>query len=194
MSSRFIRNSNPRMARSFSPHEFSSRIDVLSPIIFSFSSPSRDCTVWKQNQAQNQKVWSGRTFRRSTWGHATSFSRPIRREAYASGFVAKGDSEELLKVVSAADERCSVWDPCTRNQTRAPHGRLRPTHECFVNDTTSPSLVRRSEGDAMTGEGGLRLQEPGTFANLVITPDAVDGFSVEPVRGPVDGDHGLVRD
>jgi len=42
-------------------------------------------------------------------------------------------------------------------------------------------------------KGGLRLQGPGTFANMVITPDAVDGLSPEPVRDPLDGDLGLVR-
>ncbi len=62
----------------------------------------------------------------------------------------------------------------------------------FVNDAPSPALeVGRLEGDAM--KGGLRLQGPGTFANLVITPDAVDGLSPEPARDPLDGDRGLVR-
>jgi hypothetical protein len=51
----------------------------------------------------------------------------------------------------------------------------------FVNDATSPTLeVGRLEGDAM--KGGLRLQGPGTFANMVITPDAVDGLSPEPAK------------
>ena len=62
----------------------------------------------------------------------------------------------------------------------------------FVNDAPSPTLeVGRLEGDAMTG--GLRLQGPGTFANMVITPGAVEGLSPEPVRDPLDGDRGLVR-
>jgi hypothetical protein len=51
--------------------------------------------------------------------------------------------------------------------------------------------VGRLEGDAM--KGGLRLQGPGTFANMVITPDAVDGLSPEPTRDPLEGDSGLVR-
>ena len=62
----------------------------------------------------------------------------------------------------------------------------------FVNDAPSPTLrVGRLEGDAMTG--GLRLQGPATFANLVITPDAVDGLSPEPAKDPLDGDRGLIR-
>src|SRR3954471_13089756 len=62
----------------------------------------------------------------------------------------------------------------------------------FVNDATSPTLqVGRLEGDAT--KGGVRLQGPGTFANIVITPDAVDGLSPEPLQDPLDGDRGLVR-
>jgi hypothetical protein len=62
----------------------------------------------------------------------------------------------------------------------------------FVNDAPSPTLeVGRLEGDAM--KGGLRLQGPGTFANLVITPGAVEGLSPEPAGDPLDGDRGLVR-
>jgi hypothetical protein len=62
----------------------------------------------------------------------------------------------------------------------------------FVNDAPTPTLeVGRLEGDAT--KGGLRLLGPATFANLVITPDAVDGLSPEPVRDPSEGDRGLVR-
>ena len=62
----------------------------------------------------------------------------------------------------------------------------------FVNDATSPTLeVGSLEGDAM--KGGLQLLGPGTFANLVITPDRVDGLSPEPAKDPLDGDRGLVR-
>jgi hypothetical protein len=62
----------------------------------------------------------------------------------------------------------------------------------FVNDAVSPTLeVGRLEGDTL--KGGLRLQGPGTFANMVITPDAVDGLSPEPARDPLDADRGLVR-
>lgn len=34
---------------------------------------------------------------------------------------------------------------------------------------------------------------PRTFANVVVTPDAVEGLSPEPVRDLLDGDPGLVR-
>jgi hypothetical protein len=95
-----------------------------------------------------------------------------------------------------------LWDLFPQYQTRAPLRENGWNHikmvisgrrmNVFVNDATSPTLeVGRLEGDAM--KGGLRLQGPGTFANFVITPDAVDGLSPEPARDPLDGDRGLVR-
>lgn len=63
----------------------------------------------------------------------------------------------------------------------------------FVNDAPTPTLeIGRLEGDAL--EGGIRLQGPGTFANFVITPGAVEGLSPEPAPDPLEGDPGLVRD
>ena len=95
-----------------------------------------------------------------------------------------------------------LWDFFPQYQNRAPLRENGWNHikmvvsgrrmNVFVNDATSPTLeVGRLEGDAM--KGGLRLQGPGTFANMVITPDAVDGLSPEPARDPLDGDRGLVR-
>src|SRR6476660_9569048 len=95
-----------------------------------------------------------------------------------------------------------LWDLFPQYQSRAPLRENGWNHikivvsgrrmNVFVNDVPSPTLeVDRLEGDATSG--GLRLQGPATFANLVITPDAVDDLSPEPVSDPVDGDHGLVR-
>jgi len=95
-----------------------------------------------------------------------------------------------------------LWDLFPQYQTRAPLRENGWNHikmvvsgrrmNVFVNDALSPTLqVGRLEGDAM--KGGLRLQGPATFANMVITPDAVDGLSSEPARDPLDGDRGLVR-
>jgi hypothetical protein len=62
----------------------------------------------------------------------------------------------------------------------------------FVNDASSATLeVGRLEGDAM--KGSLRLQGPATFANVAITPDAVDSLSPDPARDPQDADPGMVR-
>ena len=56
----------------------------------------------------------------------------------------------------------------------------------FVNHATSPTLeVGRLEGDTL--KGGIRFQGPATFANMVITPEAVEGLSPEPARDPPDG-------
>lgn len=95
-----------------------------------------------------------------------------------------------------------LWDLFPQYETRAPLRENGWNHikmvvsgrrmNVFVNDAISPTLeVGRLEGDAMTG--GLRLQGPGTFANMVITPDAVEGLSPEPVRDPLEGDRRLVR-
>src|SRR5262249_10711574 len=70
--------------------------------------------------------------------------------------------------------------------------RVRPADECSRERRhiaqTGGGQVR---GDTM--KGGLRLQGSRAFANMVITPDAVDGLSPEPARDPLDGDRGLVR-
>ena len=95
-----------------------------------------------------------------------------------------------------------LWDFFPQYQTRAPLRENGWNHirmvisgrrmNVFVNEAISPTLqVGRLEGDAT--QGGLRLQGPGTFANIVITPDAVDGLSPEPVRDPLDGDRGVIR-
>jgi len=96
-----------------------------------------------------------------------------------------------------------LWDLFPQYQTRAPlrengwnHIRMVVSDRrmnVFVNDVPSPTLeVGRLEGDATTG--ALRLQGPGTFANLVITPGSVDGLApASQVRDPSDADRGLVR-
>jgi hypothetical protein len=62
----------------------------------------------------------------------------------------------------------------------------------FVNGAKSPTLkVGRLEGD--TQEGGLSLAGPGFFANLIVTPDAVDGLPAEPAKDPTAGDRRYVR-
>ena len=95
-----------------------------------------------------------------------------------------------------------LWDLFPQYQTRAPLRENGWNHikmvvsgrrmNVFVNDAASPTLtVGRLEGDAM--KGGLKLQGPATFANMVITPDAVDGLSPKPARDPLEEDSGLVR-
>ena len=95
-----------------------------------------------------------------------------------------------------------LWDLFPQYQTRAPLRENGWNHikmvvsgrrmNVFVNDAASPTLaVGRLEGDTM--KGGLKLQGPATFANMVISPDAVDGLSPEPARDPLEGDRGLVR-
>ena len=95
-----------------------------------------------------------------------------------------------------------LWDLFPQYQTRAPLRENGWNHikmvvsgrrmNVFVNDAALPTLeVGRLEGDS--SKGRLRLQGPGTFANLVITPDAVEGLSPEPAKDRLDRDRGLVR-
>jgi hypothetical protein len=95
-----------------------------------------------------------------------------------------------------------LWDLFPQYENRAPLRENGWNHikmvvsgkrmNVYVNDAPSPTLeVGRLEGDAMTG--GLRLQGPATYANLVITPGAVEGLSPEPAKDPLDGDRGVVR-
>ena len=95
-----------------------------------------------------------------------------------------------------------LWDLFPQYQTRAPLRENGWNHikmvisgrrmNVYVNDAVSPTLqAGRLEGDAM--KGGLHLQGPGTFANLVITPDAVEGLSPEPVRDLLEADGRVFR-
>ena len=97
----------------------------------------------------------------------------------------------------------SLWDFFPQYQRRAPLRENGWNHikmvisgkrmNVFVNDATSPTLeVDALQGDAMTG--GLHLQGPATFANLVITPGAVEGLSPEAARDPLEGDRNVMRD
>ena len=95
-----------------------------------------------------------------------------------------------------------LWDLFPQYQSRAPLRESGWNHiklvvsgrrmNVFVNDAPSPTLeVGRLEGDAL--KGGLRFLGPATYANLVITPGAVEGLSQEPVRDSLEGDRGVVR-
>ena len=62
----------------------------------------------------------------------------------------------------------------------------------YVNGAQSPTLrIGRLEGDAQ--EGGIVLEGPGIFANLTVTPDAVEGLSPEPDGDPTATDPRYVR-
>ena len=62
----------------------------------------------------------------------------------------------------------------------------------FINGATEPTLkIGRLEGD--TDEGSLMLQGPGIFANLTVTPDAVEGLSREPEKDATASDDRYVR-
>jgi hypothetical protein len=62
----------------------------------------------------------------------------------------------------------------------------------YVNGAATPTLtIGRLEGD--TTEGGILMQGPGTFANLTVIPDAIDGLSPEPLSDPAAQDKRFLR-
>lgn len=95
-----------------------------------------------------------------------------------------------------------LWDLYPQYQASAP---LRPGEwnrlklvisgrrmNVFVNGGKSPALeVSRLEGDAL--EGGLLLTGPGHFANLAVTPNAVEGLASEPLKDPTADDARFLR-
>lgn len=95
-----------------------------------------------------------------------------------------------------------LWDLFPQYQSQAPlrdgewnHVKLVVSGRrmnVFVNGAQSPTLqVGRLAGDAL--EGGVLLQAPGVFANLTVTPDAVEGLASQPVKDPTESDRRFVR-
>ena len=62
----------------------------------------------------------------------------------------------------------------------------------YINRSAEPVLsVGKLEGGSMFG--AIHLRGPAVFANLAITPDAVDGLSPQPEANPTAQDKGIVR-
>lgn len=62
----------------------------------------------------------------------------------------------------------------------------------FINGEKSPSLkIGSLEGDVL--EGGLIIQGPGTFANLTVIPDAIEGLPAEPEKDTTAADPRYAR-
>ncbi len=62
----------------------------------------------------------------------------------------------------------------------------------YVNRFPGPVLtVGNLESESAEGE--IQLEGPAVFANVVITPDAVDGLPEQPLPDPTAGDHGIIR-
>jgi len=62
----------------------------------------------------------------------------------------------------------------------------------FINGAMAPTLkIGSLEGDAL--EGGLMFEGPGIFANLTVTPNAVEGLSPKPEKDATASDRRYVR-
>jgi hypothetical protein len=100
-----------------------------------------------------------------------------------------------------------LWDVFPQYQSPAPVEEKNTNHikmvingrrmNIYVNPAangsmTAPTLAVGSlEGDAL--EGGILMQGPGTFANLTVAPDAVEGLSPEPVSDATSKDKRYLR-
>jgi hypothetical protein len=62
----------------------------------------------------------------------------------------------------------------------------------FINGTKSPSLkIANLEGDAL--DGGLMLEGPGIYANLTVTPGAVEELPAKPEKDQTQNDRRYLR-
>jgi hypothetical protein len=101
-----------------------------------------------------------------------------------------------------------LWDVFPQYQSPAPVQETTPNHikmvisgrrmNIYVNPPANggmmaPTLaIGRLEGDTL--EGGILMQGPGSFANLTVAPDAVEGLSPEPLKDSTDSDKRYLRD
>ena len=100
-----------------------------------------------------------------------------------------------------------LWDVFPQYQSPAPVQETTPNHikmvisgrrmNIFVNPPANGGMIAptlsigRLEGDTL--EGGILMQGPGSFANLTVAPDVVEGLSPEPLKDASDEDKHLLR-
>lgn len=95
-----------------------------------------------------------------------------------------------------------LWDMLPQYQSPAPiregewnHIKLVVSGQrmnVYVNGEKSPSLkISKLEGEV--DEGNVAFEAPGSFANLIITPNAVDGLSRQPEKDATASDSRYVR-
>jgi hypothetical protein len=117
--------------------------------------------------------------------------------------------DEAVDCIQYAPETHGVllWDVFPQYQSPAPVEEKSTNHikmvingqrmNIYVNPPagggmTAPTLaIGRLEGDTL--EGGILMQGPGTFANLTVAPDAVEGLSPEPMSDATSKDKRYLR-
>ncbi len=111
-------------------------------------------------------------------------------------------SQDCLQYAPVTHGRM-LWDLFVEDQKPAP---IRPTEwnhvrmvvsshrmEAFINGLSSPSLVVDAlQGDATSG--GIELEGPAVFANLLVTPGATGNLAAEPAPDPDAADPRYLRD
>jgi len=117
--------------------------------------------------------------------------------------------EEAVDCIQYAPQTHGVllWDVFPQYQSPAPVQETTPNHikmvisgrrmNIFVNPPANKGMVAptlsigRLEGDTL--EGGILMQGPGSFANLTVAPEAIEGLSPEPLKDASDEDKYLLR-
>jgi hypothetical protein len=112
--------------------------------------------------------------------------------------------EEAVDCIQYAPQTHGVllWDMFPQYQRPAPLRQSGWNHiklvvsgqrmNVFINGTKAPSLkIGNLEGDSL--DGGLALQGPGVFANLIVTPGATEGLAKAAEKDPTDDDRRFVR-
>lgn len=95
-----------------------------------------------------------------------------------------------------------LWDLFPQYQSPAPIKNKEWNHlkfvingqrmNIYVNGAKSPTFqIGSLEGDSL--DGGILMQGPGVFSNLVIAPDATEGLSPDPLPDATASDNHLVR-
>ena len=94
-----------------------------------------------------------------------------------------------------------LWNVYPQYQTRAPildgwnHYKLVVSGRrmnVYINNSPQPMLAVGNLESPST-EGGIQLRGPAVFANLNVTPGAVEGLSPQPTPDPTAADAGMVR-
>ena len=110
-------------------------------------------------------------------------------------------SQDCLQYTPVTHGRM-LWDLFVQDQAPAPirptdwnHVRLvvsRHRMEAFINQAAVPSLVVGAlQGDAASG--GIELEGPAVFANLLVAPHATAGLPAGPAPDPAAADRHLLR-
>ena len=154
----------------------------------------RDGTIEFDMKATDQDIPGIQFRRRGEPGHQDA------EEFYLRSFPecrASNDCVQYAPVIHGF----MLWNVYPQYQTQAPilegwnHYKLVVSGRrmnVYINRSPQPILAVGNLESSST-EGLIQLRGPAVFANLTVTPDAVEGLSPRPTPDPTAGDSGMVR-